>query len=65
MADDIDRAGERQELEMVARLQVVARFDVPSLTECDDCGEDIPSQRQAIGGVKHCIDCQNYREGRR
>ena len=65
MADDIDRAQERQELEMAARLQVVPRFNAPSLAECDDCGEDIPSQRQAIGGVKRCFDCQNHFEGRR
>lgn len=53
MADDIDRAQERQELKMAARLQIVPRFDAPSLAEYDDCGEDIPSQRQAIGGVRH------------
>ena len=65
MADDIDRTQERQELEMAARLQVVQRFNLPSLAECADCGEDIPSQRQAIGGVKRCVDCQNNFEGRR
>lgn len=65
MADDIDRAQERQELEMAARLQVVQRFDLPSLTECDECGEDIPSQRQAVVGVRRCVDCQNHFEGRR
>lgn len=65
MADDIDRAQERQELEMAARLQVVPRFNAPSLAECDDCGEEIPSKRRAIGGVKRCVDCQNHFEGRR
>lgn len=65
MADDIDRAQERQELEMAARLQVVQRFNLPSLAECNECGEDIPSQRQAIGGVKRCVDCQNHFEVRR
>lgn len=65
MADDIDLASERIDAEMKARLRVLPRFDAPSLTECDDCGEDIPSQRQAIGGVRRCVDCQNHLEGRR
>ncbi len=65
MADDIDLAQERQELEMAARMQVVQRFDMPSLFECKACGEDIPSKRRAIGGVTRCIDCQNHFEGRR
>ncbi|MGM8871582.1 TraR/DksA C4-type zinc finger protein [Psychrobacter sp. 2Y5] len=65
MADDIDLAQERQDLEMAARMQIAQRFDTPSLTECDDCGEDIPSKRQSIGGVTRCVDCQNHFEGRR
>ena len=62
MADDIDYAQERVELEIAARLQVATRFDTPSLFECQDCGEDIPPRRQAIGGVTRCFDCQNYYE---
>lgn len=62
MADDIDYAQERIELEMQARMQNVQRFTGPSLFECQDCGEDIPPRRQAIGGVTRCFDCQNYYE---
>ena len=65
MADDIDRAQVRIDSEMRARLRVLPTFDVVSLTECSDCGEDIPKMRQALGGVKRCVDCQNATEGRR
>jgi len=65
MADDIDLAQERIDAEMQARLRVLPTFDIASLIECQECGEDIPSQRQAIGGVTRCVDCQNHFEGRR
>lgn len=36
-----------------------------SLTECAECGETIPEKRrQALPGVKLCIDCQAERDGR-
>jgi len=65
MADDIDRAQDRIDAEMSARMQMTQRFDKPSLAECDECGEEIPAERRAIGGVTRCIDCQNHFEGRR
>ncbi|MBU2963415.1 DksA/TraR family C4-type zinc finger protein [Citreicella sp. C3M06] len=35
-----------------------------SLTECAECGEEIPEKRRvAIPGVKLCIDCQQDRDG--
>ncbi|APZ53908.1 DksA/TraR family C4-type zinc finger protein [Salipiger abyssi] len=35
-----------------------------SLTECAECGEEIPEKRRiAIPGVKLCIDCQQERDG--
>lgn len=34
-----------------------------SLTHCADCDEEIPeARRQAIPGVKLCIDCQQDRD---
>ena len=65
MADDIDLASERIDAEMQARLRVLPTFDITSLIECQECGEEIPSKRRAIGGVKRCFDCQNHFEGRR
>ena len=62
MADDIDLASERIDAEMKARLRVLPVFDIPSLSECMQCGEDIPAIRQAMGNVKRCIDCQRHHE---
>lgn len=34
-----------------------------SFTECAECGEEIPeARRNAIPGVKLCIDCQRERD---
>ena len=35
----------------------------PSLSECEDCGEDIPEQRRlAMRGITRCIFCQGLYE---
>ncbi len=35
-----------------------------SLSECAECGEEIPEKRRlALPGVKLCIDCQQDRDG--
>lgn len=35
----------------------------PSLSECEDCGEDIPEQRRlAMRGITRCIYCQGLFE---
>ena len=62
MADDIDRAGERIDAEMTARLRALPTFNIASLLDCQDCGEEIPSKRRAIGGVRRCFDCQKHHE---
>ncbi|WP_370047478.1 MULTISPECIES: DksA/TraR family C4-type zinc finger protein [Salipiger] len=37
-----------------------------SLSECAECGEEIPEKRRlALPGVKLCIDCQQERDGAR
>lgn len=42
-----------------ARAQPVGE----SLAECAECGEAIPeARRQAIPGVKLCVDCQSGRD---
>ena len=34
-----------------------------SLTECADCGEEIPeARRKALPGVKLCVDCASERD---
>lgn len=61
--DDADRAQERIDAENAARMQsIYSSFNTPSLSECQECGEQIPLKRQLIGGITHCVDCQNYLE---
>ena len=37
----------------------------PSLTHCDECGDEIPQQRrEAIPGVELCVFCQEHHETR-
>ncbi len=65
--DQFDKASE---LEQVAREKALSHqrskiSDEPSFSHCVDCGEDIPeARRQAIKGVKTCIDCQEFNEMR-
>ncbi|MCE7915406.1 MAG: conjugal transfer protein TraR [Nitrosomonas sp. PRO4] len=30
----------------------------PSLSHCEDCGEEIPLQRQKAGSITRCMMCQ-------
>lgn len=30
----------------------------PSLSHCKDCGEEIPPERQQVGSVERCVECQ-------
>lgn len=56
-------------IEMAERMQAEAlqrtldnrvRYEGVSLSECEECGNDIPAARQeAIKGVRLCFDCQS------
>ncbi len=62
MVDWIDRAQAVQELTLHAALgaqRLVARPAGPSLTHCQECGDEIPAQRQAFGGITRCVPCQS------
>ncbi|OTG65913.1 TraR/DksA C4-type zinc finger protein [Acinetobacter silvestris] len=37
-------------------------FSIPSLSECEDCGNDIPIERQRYGAITLCIECKNKQE---
>ena len=60
--------GEQIEASIADELQRMRAKAAPtgeSLTHCAECDEPIPSRRrQAIPGVKLCIDCQSGREAR-
>lgn len=63
--DDIDRAQAINE-----QLQADAMRDWrqrqqtgPGLTECEECGDEIPEKRrQAIPGCRLCVECQGALE---
>lgn len=65
MADDIYRANDVAQEAMDRIIANAPKFSEVSYPECLDCGENIPYQRQQIGGIKRCIDCQNVLERRR
>ncbi|MBF9032394.1 DksA/TraR family C4-type zinc finger protein [Rhodobacterales bacterium HKCCE3408] len=49
----------------LARMKARRQPAGESLTHCADCEEPIPeARRQAIPGVKLCIDCASDRDGR-
>ena len=45
------------------QVHVVPReYSTPSLAECEECGNDIPPERQALGAVTLCIECKRKAE---
>jgi len=49
----------------LARLRARRALVGESLAECAECGEEIPQKRRdALPGVKLCVDCAAERQGR-
>ncbi len=45
------------------RAKMEAKALLPSLSECEMCGDDIPEARQeAVAGCTTCVICQTKRE---
>jgi len=69
MADDIDRAQEREEemrSDALAKHARRAHGDpaLPSAESCAICGEPLPAKRRLLlPGVQTCVECQNDLEG--
>lgn len=65
MVCPFDRA---QALELRQREQAIqaqlarARPTGPSLTHCEECDNEIPAARQALGGMIRCVPCQTIFE---
>ncbi|HHP0322887.1 TraR/DksA C4-type zinc finger protein [Acinetobacter baumannii] len=56
MTDKIDIAQELQ----LKQVQIQPKdFSRPSLIECEECGNDIPVERQRYGSVTLCVECKN------
>ena len=62
MTDIIDQANDVAQQTIERALLNAPKFDRPSRTECEECGEPIPPERQKMDGVIYCIDCQTYME---
>jgi len=58
MVDLVDMAEEFRAQQMQVSINARPQFDTASELDCDDCGEEIPAQRRALGGVTRCIQCQ-------
>jgi phage/conjugal plasmid C-4 type zinc finger TraR family protein len=69
MADEVDMANDRAELERARSIEALrARMSVirESAEECVTCGAIIPpARREAVPGVQECVGCASAREGRR
>lgn len=62
MADQVDIAQRNQ----LNQIKIERKdYSKPSLSECIECGNDIPPQRQKLGAVTLCIDCATYAEKKR
>jgi phage/conjugal plasmid C-4 type zinc finger TraR family protein len=47
------------------RRQLEAQASQPSLTHCEECGEEIPKKRQElVPGCRLCVYCQQLAERR-
>jgi phage/conjugal plasmid C-4 type zinc finger TraR family protein len=56
---------QRQRDQAIAAALAQVRPSGPSLTHCEDCDNEIPPARQALGGMTRCVPCQTVHEGKR
>ena len=55
-----EMAQQREMEDREAAIAARVRYEGVSLSECEECGNDIPAARQqAIKGVRLCFDCQS------
>lgn len=64
MADFADMASDIETERLQQTLQNRSQFTAHSYFECVGCGEEIPAQRRALGGVTRCIQCQTQFEAK-
>jgi len=80
LGDDHDYTGDNMEEAEFGQLQAIhnnmnhiaavqrklaEQASQPSLTHCEECGEEIPKKRQElIKGVRLCVFCQQLAERR-
>ena len=62
MADEADVANDYEDMRRESLIQAMTQQKPagPSLTECEECGDDIPKARQeAAKGCRLCVPCGN------
>lgn len=65
MADDADVASDYEERHRASALaSITKQVETESLEHCVKCGDDIPVERQAFGGVTLCVHCKTVEEAR-
>jgi len=63
MGDFIDRVQAQEAMFTQSAIEARKKFsNLPSRINCEDCEDPIPEQRRAMGGVRYCIDCQQWHE---
>lgn len=62
MVDIADTANDTADQRLIRALETRTKFDTPSVSQCENCGNDIPTERQKLGSVKYCIECQSALE---
>jgi phage/conjugal plasmid C-4 type zinc finger TraR family protein len=65
MLDWFDRAQAQEQRERdkaIAAQLARPRPSGPSRTHCQDCDNEIPAARQALGGITRCVPCQSIFE---
>lgn len=53
---------QRQRDQAIAAQLAKSRPSGPSLTHCEDCDNEIPAARRALGGMTRCVPCQSIFE---
>lgn len=53
---------QRQRDQAIAAQLACARPSGPSRTHCEECDNEIPAARQALGGMTRCVPCQSIFE---
>ncbi|MNJ19128.1 hypothetical protein D3C77_134470 [compost metagenome] len=53
---------QRQRDQAIAAQLAQTRPNGPSLTHCEDCDNEIPAARRALGGMTRCVPCQSIFE---
>lgn len=65
IADLAQQHAELAEIELAGRI-AGRQYQGASAQFCDDCDEPIPEpRREAVPGVRMCLDCQEIKEARR